>query len=143
MTSIFEFCVDLIAELALDGVNADRLDRLVQNDLPLVQLDPGLLCKRLGNLRVRDRAEQAARSAALRGDNDGHILHAVAQLERFRALLGLPFLRGLVVHAHGVDVVCGRFLRKLCAAAGSCARSRQIPRSSGRACPDLLHPVLK
>ena len=120
---------DLIAELAADGIDARRLDRLVEHKLAAVELNAAALLERVGDFLRRDGAEQTSGAAALGKDGHGQVAHARGDGAGLLALALALFLHGLVVHAHGVDVI-GRRLN------GQLARQHVV---AGVAVGDLDH----
>ena len=70
-------------ELNIERQIQDSLYRTVQveqmeDNLANMRRNMQLIRQRIGNLGVGDRTEQTARAAALGGDDDGHVLHPVA-----------------------------------------------------------------
>ena len=81
-------CGDLVAQLAGNGVGAHILDGLAEHDLPLIQLDAGLLFQRFGDFRVGNGAEQPSVAAALGGDGDGQLPQLLGNSQSLCLFLG-------------------------------------------------------
>ena len=104
-------------------------DRLVEHELAAVELNAAALLERVGDLLRRDGAEQTSGAAALGKDGHGQVAHARGDGAGLLALALALFLHGLVIHAHGVDVI-GRRLN------GQLARQHVV---AGVAVGDLDH----
>ena len=88
-----------------DLVAAERLDRLVEHDLLLADVQAELCHERLGDLLAGDGAEELAVRAALGGDLHGAVTQLVRGLHGGGAVRRLLGAARLFLEVHGVDGV--------------------------------------
>ena len=122
LTVTFDF--DLRVEGDGDGVEADRLDRLVEDDLVALHLEAAG-GHRVGEVAGRDRAVELAGLAGLADDDEGLAVELGG--DRFGLVLAIE-VAGLELGALGLEALasCPRSRGAPCpAAAGSCGHSRR------------------
>src|ERR1019366_7042781 len=120
---------DLRVELDLHLVGAQGLDRRLDCDLPLVDLEARLSLELLSDVGVGHRAEQPARLARLGVDGDGELAQPGAHLARV--------MQGLLGAAAGRLLALADLLHHL-VVGGHCQSLRQQV-VAGKARCDLLH----
>src|SRR3954447_7488743 len=91
-----------------DHVRADRLDRLVEVHVTLVDRDAARVLDRVGDVLRRDRAEQATVLAGLLADGQDGAVELLGVLLSARDQVARSALLGLDALAGGLDRALGR-----------------------------------
>src|SRR3954453_7440884 len=110
---------DVVGDLHDDHVGADVLDRLLEVDLPAVELEPAGVADRVGDVLRGDRAEQAAVIARLLVDGQHGAREGRGVLLRLLDGLGRRALGALHAVLRGLDRALRRRL-------GEAARDEEV-----------------